>query len=71
MGLKVVYNKLNGCLRKVSMVFQGSFKGGSRKIEWCFESPLSLVHGSFRITRRSSRVFQGSFKDVLRKIQGG
>ena len=34
-GFKYVEKKFNGCLRKVSKVFQGSFKGVSRKIEWC------------------------------------
>ena len=32
MGFKGVLRKFNGCFRKVSTVFQGSFKGVSRGV---------------------------------------
>ena len=41
---------------EVSRVFQGSFKGLSKKFQGCFEEVL--------------RVFEGSFKGVSRKSQG-
>ena len=44
------------CFKKVSRVFQGSFKGVSGKFQGCF--------------KEVPRVFQGGFKGVLRKFQG-
>ena len=45
------------CLKGVSQqVFQGSFKGVSRKFQRCFKEVL--------------KVFQGSFKGVVRAFQG-
>ena len=41
--------------RQVSKVFQKSFKIISRKIYGCFESPLRVVQGSFKISKRSSQ----------------
>ena len=56
--------KLNGCLREVSKVFQGCFKGVprkfffSRKIEGCFNGVLS---GFQACLNEVEWVFEGSF----------
>ena len=42
-GFKGVYRKSTGCLKILSKVFQGSFKGVSTKIEGC-----SQIQGSFK-----------------------
>ena len=61
--------------RQVSKVFQKSFKIISRKFYGCFESPLRVVQGSFKISKRSSqgvsRQFQRCFNEdsrVLKKV---
>ena len=62
---------MSGCLREVSKVFQGSFKGVLRKIEGSSGSPLRMIQESFKVyVKEVKRMFQGSFKDILRKIQG-
>ena len=35
-------------------MYQGSFKGGLRKIEGCSESPLRVIPGSLKVSKRSS-----------------
>ena len=35
-------------------MFQGCFKGVSRKIEGSSESPLRMIKGSFKVFKRSS-----------------
>ena len=52
-------------LQGVLKIFQGSFQGVSRKIEGCSESPLRVIQGSLKVSKKVQRVFQGSFKDVL------
>ena len=44
-------------------MFQGSFKGVSRKIEGWFK-------GGSRVSKRSSKIFEfpGSFNETLRKL---
>ena len=58
------------CLREVSKVFQGCFKGVSRKIEVSSESSFRVIQGSFKVCIRSSkgvsRQFHRCFKKVLR-----
>ena len=56
-------------------MFQGSLKGVSRKIEGCSKSPLRVIRGSFKVSKRSSkgvsRQFQRCFKEdsrVLKKV---
>ena len=64
--------------QEVSRVFQGSFKGVSRKFQGCFTEASRVFHGSFKCVSRKfqgsftevSRVLQGSFKGVSRKFQG-
>ena len=55
-------------------MFQGSFKGGSRKIEGCSERPLKVIQGCFKVFKRSSKgvseQFQKCFKEVLRVNKG-
>ena len=72
MGFKGFQKKLKGCLREVSqgvsMMFQGSFKGFSWKVEGSSESCLGVIQGSFRYVKEVQMVFKGSFKDILRKI---
>ena len=50
-------------------MFQRSFKGVLRKIEGCSKSPLWVINGSFKVSKRSlkgvSREFQRRFKKVL------
>ena len=66
-------------LKKVSNVFQEklikSFKGVLRKIEGCSESPLRVIQGSFKVSKRHSKIvlrqFQRCFKEdsrVLKKV---
>ena len=62
MGFKGVYKKFNGCLKKVSKLFQGSFKGVPTKIEGCSQIPPRELQVS--VSKRSSKVFQVSFKAV-------
>ena len=67
------YLNLNGCLREVSKVFQGSFKEVLRVFqvrEGCSESPLRVTQGSFKASERSSKGVSRQFEDVFRKIQG-
>ena len=60
--------KLNGCLRKVSKVFQRCF----RDILRVFLGRLwgETFKGVLRYLKEAQRVFQGGFRDVLRKFQG-
>ena len=56
---------MSGCLREVSKVFQGSFKGVLRKIEGSSGSPLRMIQESFKVyVKEVKRMFQGSFKDI-------
>ena len=48
MGSKRVYNKFNGCLRKVSKVFQG-----------CFKEVLSVLQGRLKDVPRNQQSFKG------------
>ena len=62
-----------GSLKCVSRIFEGSYMGVSKKIEWCSQSPRRFKGGSKGFKRSSKgvlREFQGRFKDVLRKYQG-
>ena len=65
MGFKGVY-KFNGCLKKVSKLFQGSFKGVPTKIEGCSKIPPDGHSRELKVSvsKRSSKVFQVSFKAV-------
>ena len=56
-------------LKEVSSIFQGSFKGVSRKVEGSSESPL-IQESSKVYVKEVQRVFQGGFKYISRKIQG-
>jgi len=47
-GFKGVYKKFNGCMKKVSKLFQGSFKGFPIKIEGCSKIPPMVIQGSFK-----------------------
>ena len=56
-------------------MYQGSFKGVLRKIEGCSESPLRVIKGSFKVSKRLSigvsRQFQRCFQEhprVLKKV---
>ena len=53
-------------------MFQGSFKGVSRKFKGFFKSDLSgMFQGSFQgCFEGILRVFKGSFNNVLIKFQG-
>ena len=57
------------CFKIVSRVFQESFKGVSRKIEWCFMGDFSEFQGYLKEVPRNfqivSKEFQGSLKGVL------
>ena len=48
-------------------MFQGRFKGVSRKIEGSSESPLRVIKWRFKVCKRSSR---GCFKAVSKIFQG-
>ena len=56
MGFKGVYKKFNGCLKKVSKLFQGCFNGDSTELQ------VYLKEGV-------SNEFRGSFKNFLTKFQ--
>ena len=53
-------------------MFETNFQGVSRKIEGCSESPLRVIQGSFKVSKRSlkgvSRHFQ-RFKDVKESVK--
>ena len=56
-------------------MYQGSFKGVLRKIVGCSESPLRVILGSFKVSKRRSKgvssQFQRCFKEdsmVLKKV---
>ena len=69
---------MNGCLREVSKVFQGSFNEVLRVVHLrlrCVNSPLRVIQGSFKVYKGSSkgvsRQFQRCFKEdsrVLKKV---
>ena len=48
-------------LKEVSMVFEESFNGVSRKIEGCFNEVLSLVRWYLKeVQKKVSNVYQGA-----------
>ena len=53
-------------------MFQGSFKGVSRKNVGCSERPSRAIQGKFKGIKKKFKVFlrefHGSFNDVLRKF---
>ena len=51
-------------------MFQGSFKGVSRKIEGIFETHLGIIQGRLKYVKEVQMVFKGNFKNILRKIHG-
>ena len=62
MGFKSVSKKFNRCSRRVSKVFQGSFKGISRKMEG--------VHRDLQgYLKNYQRVFQVSFNAVSKTLE--
>ena len=48
-------------------MFQENFKGVSRKIEGCSESPLGVIQGSLKV---SNKKFKGCFKVVSKMFKG-
>ena len=48
-------------------MFQGSFKGVSRKFQKCFKEVSRVFQGS---VKSASKKFQGSFKSVLESFKG-
>ena len=60
--LKEVEWMFEGNFQVVSMMFQKSFKGVLWKIEWCSESPLRVIQGSFKVSKRSSKVVSRQFQ---------
>ena len=48
-----------GSFNVASRIFQGSFKGVSKKIEWFFERPLKEIQGRLK-------GLKGCFKEVSR-----
>ena len=63
--------KINGCLREVSKVFQGSFKGFSVKIKGVSRRPFRVNQGSRKCQvcfKKIQKKFQGYFKNVSIKF---
>ena len=54
-------------------MFQGRLKGVSQKIERCFKRPLSVIQGSFKVSKRISKVvsrqFQRCFEEDSRALK--
>ena len=73
---KEFFNAKRG--KEVTMVFQGSFNGVSRKFHRCFKKVSRTFQKRFKVVSRKfqgclkkvSRTFQKSFKGVSRKFQG-
>ena len=60
--LKEVEWIFEGSLQGVSWMYQGSFKGVLRKIVGCSESPLRVIQGSFKVSKRRSKGVSRQFQ---------
>ena len=59
---------VKGSFKGVSSIFQGSFKGASRKINWCSEKPLKKIQGRFKVSKTNSKSVLWEFQRRVKKV---
>ena len=67
----MVLKNYKGCFKEVSNVFQESFKGFSRKIEWCFKGVSRYFKGVSRKIKGFSKKplkFKRCFKKISNNV---